>query len=57
MISFYAWLTKSFLSHGQSLFSVIERFEDHEGRNPGDTSTADLPAVLNLRKEICEAHV
>lgn len=35
---------------------MIERFEDLEGRNPGDTSSADLPAVLNLRKEICEAH-
>lgn len=35
---------------------VIERFEELEGRKPGQTSTADLPNVLNLRKELCEAH-
>ncbi|XVF08675.1 hypothetical protein REPUB_Repub07fG0023500 [Reevesia pubescens] len=32
---------------------VIERFEDVEGRNPGETSIADLPGVLKLRKELC----
>ncbi|KAK9278542.1 hypothetical protein L1049_028586 [Liquidambar formosana] len=35
---------------------VIERFEQVEGRNPGETSIADLPGVLKLRKELCEAH-
>ncbi|PHT53896.1 SUMO-activating enzyme subunit 1B-1 [Capsicum baccatum] len=35
---------------------VIERFEALERRNPGETSVDDLPNVLNLRKEICEAH-
>ncbi|XP_077226712.1 SUMO-activating enzyme subunit 1B-1-like [Tasmannia lanceolata] len=36
---------------------VIERFEVAEGRNPGETSMADLPRVLELRKEICEAQL
>ncbi|KAL3519027.1 hypothetical protein ACH5RR_021616 [Cinchona calisaya] len=35
---------------------VIERFEEYQGRMPGQTSAADLPNVLNLRKELCEAH-
>ncbi|CAK9183537.1 unnamed protein product [Ilex paraguariensis] len=35
---------------------VLERFEEAEGRNPGETSTADLPIVLKLRKDLCEAH-
>ncbi|PSS07657.1 SUMO-activating enzyme subunit 1A like [Actinidia chinensis var. chinensis] len=35
---------------------VIERFEEAEGRNPGQTSIEDLPKVLKLRKEVCEAH-
>ncbi|CAI9787353.1 unnamed protein product [Fraxinus pennsylvanica] len=35
---------------------VIERFEELESRNPGDTSIADLPDVQKLRKELCEAH-
>ncbi|CAK9170262.1 unnamed protein product [Ilex paraguariensis] len=35
---------------------VIERFEEAEGRKPGETSTADLPNVLKLRKDLCEAH-
>ncbi|XP_059661666.1 SUMO-activating enzyme subunit 1B-1-like [Cornus florida] len=35
---------------------VIERFEKVEGRNPGETSITDLPKVLTLRKELCEAH-
>ncbi|KAJ8554024.1 hypothetical protein K7X08_024702 [Anisodus acutangulus] len=35
---------------------VIERFEELEGRNPGETSVDDLPSVQNLRKELCEAH-
>uniref|UniRef100_A0A2C9UJ39 THIF-type NAD/FAD binding fold domain-containing protein n=1 Tax=Manihot esculenta TaxID=3983 RepID=A0A2C9UJ39_MANES len=34
---------------------VIERFEESEGRNPGEISIEDLPAVLKLKKEICEA--
>eukprot|EP00262_Sarcandra_glabra_P022432 TRINITY_DN9937_c0_g4_i1.p1 TRINITY_DN9937_c0_g4~~TRINITY_DN9937_c0_g4_i1.p1 ORF type:complete len:324 (+),score=58.62 TRINITY_DN9937_c0_g4_i1:197-1168(+) len=34
---------------------VIERFELAEGRDPGETSVADLPSVLKLRKELCEA--
>ncbi|CAI9106768.1 OLC1v1005987C1 [Oldenlandia corymbosa var. corymbosa] len=33
---------------------VIEIFESQNGRNPGQTSAADLPVVLNLRKELCE---
>ncbi|GMH01141.1 hypothetical protein Nepgr_002980 [Nepenthes gracilis] len=35
---------------------VIERFEESEGRNPGETTRADLPNVLKLRKELCEAN-
>ncbi|XVF49586.1 hypothetical protein PTKIN_Ptkin04bG0024700 [Pterospermum kingtungense] len=35
---------------------VIERFEDVEGRNPGETSIADLPGVLKLRNELCETN-
>lgn len=35
---------------------VIERYEQAEGRNPGETSIADLPGVLKLKKELCEAH-
>lgn len=35
---------------------VIERFEESEGRNPGETCAADLPNVLKLRKALCEAH-
>lgn len=35
---------------------VIERFEELEGRNPGETSADDLPNVQKLRKELCEAH-
>ncbi|KAK9034553.1 hypothetical protein V6N11_050714 [Hibiscus sabdariffa] len=26
------------------------------GHNPGETSTADLPGVLKLRKELCETN-
>lgn len=33
---------------------VIERFEESEGRNPCETSLADLPTVQKFRKEICE---
>lgn len=36
---------------------MIERFEEAEGRNPGETSLADLPRVLDLKKELCEAQV
>ncbi|TYI35399.1 hypothetical protein ES332_A03G074200v1 [Gossypium tomentosum] len=35
---------------------VIEQFEDVEGRNPGETTIADLPGVLKLRKELCETN-
>ncbi|KAG5617866.1 hypothetical protein H5410_017690 [Solanum commersonii] len=35
---------------------VIERFEELEGRNPGETSVDDLPNIQKLRKELCEAH-
>ncbi|XP_064969361.1 SUMO-activating enzyme subunit 1A isoform X2 [Musa acuminata AAA Group] len=34
---------------------VIEKFELSEGRNPGELSNFDLPAVLKLRKELCDA--
>ncbi|KMT17753.1 hypothetical protein BVRB_2g035030 [Beta vulgaris subsp. vulgaris] len=36
---------------------VIERFEESEARAPGETSLADLPNVLKLRKELCEAQL
>lgn len=36
---------------------MLERFEQAEGRNPGETSIADLPGVLKLKKELCEAEV
>lgn len=39
-----------------SLVPVIEKFEA-EGRHPGDVSIADLPDVLKLKKELCEANV
>ncbi|GKV42167.1 hypothetical protein SLE2022_348520 [Rubroshorea leprosula] len=35
---------------------VIERFEEVEGRNPGEISVADLPGVLKLKRELCEAN-
>ncbi|XP_015882170.3 SUMO-activating enzyme subunit 1B-1 isoform X1 [Ziziphus jujuba] len=35
---------------------VIERFEEAEGRNPGEVSIADLPSVLKLKKELCDEH-
>ncbi|XP_038893690.1 SUMO-activating enzyme subunit 1B-1-like isoform X4 [Benincasa hispida] len=34
---------------------VIERFEEAEGRNPGETSISDLPGVLKLKKDLCES--
>ncbi|KAJ8752673.1 hypothetical protein K2173_005562 [Erythroxylum novogranatense] len=34
---------------------VIEKFEEVEGRNPGDTYIEDLAAVLQMKKELCEA--
>ncbi|XP_010917552.1 SUMO-activating enzyme subunit 1B-1 isoform X2 [Elaeis guineensis] len=34
---------------------VIERFELSEGRNPGETSISDLPLILKMRKELCDA--
>ncbi|XP_057972536.1 SUMO-activating enzyme subunit 1A-like [Malania oleifera] len=36
---------------------VIERFEEVEGRGAGEISLADLPGILKLRKELCEAHL
>lgn len=39
------------------IFAVIERFEEAEGRNPGEISIADLPGVLKLKKELCDAQV
>ena len=39
------------------VLTVIERFEDVEGRNPGETSIADLAGVVKLRKELCERNV
>lgn len=36
---------------------VLEQFEEAEGRSPGEISIADLPAVLKLKKELCEANV
>ncbi|XP_065628297.1 SUMO-activating enzyme subunit 1B-1-like, partial [Quercus suber] len=38
-----------------SLVPVIEKFEA-DGRHPGDVSIADLPGVLKLKKELCEAN-
>lgn len=38
-------------------FVVIERFEEDEGRKPGEICIEDLPAVLKLKKELCEAQV
>ncbi|KAK4486151.1 hypothetical protein RD792_008819 [Penstemon davidsonii] len=35
---------------------VIEKYEELEGRVPGETSAADLVNVQKLRKELCEAH-
>jgi ubiquitin-like 1-activating enzyme E1 A len=35
---------------------VIEKFEEAEARNPGELTIADLPGVLKLRKEVCEAN-
>lgn len=35
---------------------VLEKFEDQEGYNPGETSAADLPGIQKLRKELCAAH-
>ena len=37
--------------------AVIERFEEAEGRNPGETSISDLPRVLKLKKELCDSQV
>ncbi|KAH6797167.1 SUMO activating enzyme 1B [Perilla frutescens var. hirtella] len=34
---------------------VIEKFEELEGRIPGETSAADLPKVQKLRKDLCDA--
>ncbi|KAA8540668.1 hypothetical protein F0562_024413 [Nyssa sinensis] len=37
-------------------YESCRKFEKAEGRNPGETSIADLPNVLKLRKELCETH-
>lgn len=42
---------------GLLMSAVIERFEEAEGRNPGETSISDLPGVLKLKKEMCESQV
>ncbi|KAK4264532.1 hypothetical protein QN277_025694 [Acacia crassicarpa] len=34
---------------------VIEKFEEAEGRSPGEVSVADLPGVLKLKEELCSA--
>ncbi|KAI4387992.1 hypothetical protein MLD38_000371 [Melastoma candidum] len=34
---------------------VLEKFEELEGRNPRDVSIADLPGVLKLKRELCDA--
>ncbi|KAJ8772450.1 hypothetical protein K2173_027627 [Erythroxylum novogranatense] len=34
---------------------VIEKFEEVVGRKPGETCIQDLPAVLRMKKELCEA--
>lgn len=34
---------------------VLEKFEDLKGRNSGDTSAADLPDILKLKKELCDS--
>ncbi|XP_054804466.1 SUMO-activating enzyme subunit 1A-like isoform X2 [Prosopis cineraria] len=34
---------------------VIEKFEEAEGRSPGEVSIADLSGVLQLKKELCTA--
>lgn len=36
---------------------MIEKFEFSEGRNLGELSSSDIPAVLKLNKEICDAQV
>ncbi|WOL11430.1 SUMO-activating enzyme subunit 1B-1-like [Canna indica] len=36
-------------------FRVIEKFEFSEGRIPGQLSSSDLPSILQLRKELCDA--
>uniref|UniRef100_A0A0D6R3D0 Ubiquitin-like 1-activating enzyme E1A n=1 Tax=Araucaria cunninghamii TaxID=56994 RepID=A0A0D6R3D0_ARACU len=33
---------------------IVEAFEQDEGREPGDLSSADLPSLLNMRKKLCE---
>ena len=38
-------------------FAVLERFEEAEGRKPGEVSIDDLPSVLKLKKELCESQV
>ncbi|KAH9770007.1 SUMO-activating enzyme subunit 1A [Citrus sinensis] len=37
-------------------FALRGVFEEAEGRSPGEISIADLPAVLKLKKELCEAN-
>lgn len=42
---------------GFLMSAVIEKFEEAEGRNPGETTISDLPGVLKLKKELCESQV
>jgi ubiquitin-like 1-activating enzyme E1 A len=37
--------------------TVIEKFEEAEGRSAGDVSDADLSNVLKLKEELCTAQV
>nr|AEG76895.1 putative SUMO-activating enzyme 1A transcript 1 [Linum usitatissimum] len=34
---------------------VIERFEEANNRNPGNLSSEDVPAVLQFKRQLCEA--
>jgi len=38
-------------------FSVIEVFEESEGRKHGECSLLDLARVLEIKKQLCEANV
>lgn len=37
--------------------TVIEKFEDIEGRSAGEVSNADLSNVLKLKRELCTSQV
>ncbi|XP_038893688.1 SUMO-activating enzyme subunit 1B-1-like isoform X2 [Benincasa hispida] len=48
-------LCPDYSNSGFLMGAVIERFEEAEGRNPGETSISDLPGVLKLKKDLCES--